>query len=89
MSFSIRDQRFEKLRPQFRNGLVLSGLTTLCVVLALMAKFEDGDLAIRQGSTIRMVVALVGYISLPVFVMSGALLAGEWLLRKYSAAWRF
>lgn len=87
MSVSIRDERFEQLRPGFRRWLSRS--VTLLLATLIMTALTYGDTPIFMASSMqRTAIAIVGGVSLIGFVFTGGLLLYERLLRRYSSAWR-
>ena len=87
MSTSIRDERFEHLRPALMRWLLRSGtLLSLAVTLTVLA-YGDAPI-LKVSSTQRALMAVLGAVSLIGFVYTGGLLLGEYLLRRYSPAWR-
>lgn len=79
---ATRDERFERLRPRFRNWLLLSTIALVIGTVLVAATYGDRP-PLDVDRAWRTVIAVFCACSLIIWVFCGAMLVYEWLLRKY------
>jgi hypothetical protein len=75
--------RFGELKPKLSVFLRVAGAALLAVVAVVLASYGN-DAPLKLGYSGRLAIGILGLLALVVFAASGAILAGEWLLNRYS-----
>ncbi len=77
------DDRFEQLRPTINKCLFVAGAILLVDIVCIAVSYGNMPL-VDAGYSGRLVISIVGMIALAVFVVLGGLVAGEFLIERYS-----